>query len=228
MHSPAPINSAASRGAAVLPSLGWIGAALVLCALSLVTMSEELRASRQAATLPEASGERSFGLSNRSATITLERCQAQLALPALRLQPTPAWHAALEACEAQARSVIARWPTDARAWLLVATTTGELGDAAGSADALERSRQLAPAVQWLAQRRLTLADKAAALPGYDYAADVRSLLDSDAGASVLATEWVRGDGARRERIEAAAEKADAALQQRLLDKIRQQTTAPSR
>lgn len=212
---------------AVLPPLGWGVAALVLAALSLVTMSGELRASRQAAMLPAASSEPFFGLSNRSATITLERCEDQLALPALRLQPTPAWRAALEACEAQAHFVITRWPTDARAWLLVATTTGELGDAAGSAAALERSRQLAPAVQWLAERRLTLADKAAVLPGYDYAADVLSLLDSDAGARVLAMAWVRGDAARRDRIEGAAEKAGPALQQRLLDKIREQTAAPS-
>jgi hypothetical protein len=147
-------------------------------------------------------------------------CEQYLVRPATRVLPTPDWRAALETCQAQANLVTQRWPTDARAWLLFASTSRELGEAAGFAGALRQSQLLAPEVQWLAERRMKLADKTAYVGDYSYADDVLALLDSDIGARVVAASWVAGDGAQRARIASAAELAALPLRQRLLDKIR--------
>lgn len=213
---------------APLRSLGWGAAALVLGTLSIIAMAGETRVPRQLTASSELPADPQFGLSHRSATAMLERCETYLARPATRLLPTPAWRAALEMCRTQARAVAERWPTDARAWLLVASTSGELEEPTTFADALLRSQEAAPAVQWLAQRRLALADGAAATGDYSYAADVAALLESDIGARVLAATWVAGDAARRERIEAAAEAANPAMQQRLLDKIRERVASSTK
>lgn len=212
-------------GSAALPALGWGAAALVLGALSIAAMSGELRVPRQIAISSDVQAEPMFGLSHRSATAALARCEAHLARPAVRVRPTTEWHAALNTCRTQAQLVVERWPTDARAWLLVATTSEALDETATSSDALRRSQLLSPAVQWLAERRLLLANADAG--DYSYDADVLTLLDSDIGARVLAGFWVAGDDARRARIETAAEQAAPALQQRLLDKIRERAAASS-
>lgn len=201
----------------MLRSLPWAAAALAIAVLSVFTMAGELRASRQVGIGPQPL----FGLSHRSAASALERCELHLARPATRVLPTPEWRAALEACRDQARLVLRNWPTDARAWLLVATTSRDLGDEAAFVDALARAQLYAPAVQWLAERRLALADATADTRDYSFDADVLALLESDLGARVLATSWIDGNATRRDRIETAAERAAPALQQRLLDKIRE-------
>lgn len=204
----------------MLQQLGWSVAAIAMGALSIATMSGEVRTEQLPIVSAKQPPGQLFGLSHRSATATLESCEEYLARPASRALPTPDWRGALEGCRAQANLVIERWPTDARAWLLVASASQELGDAAGLAEALRRSQLLAPQVQWLAERRLRLADKTGNVGDYSYDGDVLALLGSDIGARVIAASWLAGDAARRARIESAAELADAPLQQRLLDKIR--------
>ena len=130
----------------------------------------------------------------------------------------------LETCRAQADLVSQRWPTDARAWLLVAQTSFDLGEQERFSDALARSQQFAPAAQWLAERRLTLAGKAVDLGPTPMRPTVGPCSTAmSAPACWPASGW-RGRGAAYP-IEASAEAADPALQQRLLDKIRELAAA---
>ncbi len=213
------------RGTTALHALGWGTAALALGLLSIFAMSGELRMPRQVVASAGQTAEPLFGLSYRSATAALKACEEHLARPATRVLPTAEWRAVVEGCRAQAYLISGRWPTDARAQLLVAATSFDLDERQAFADALGRSQRLAPSVQWLAERRLVLAGKAEELGTYSYAADVAALLESDAGARVLARQWLAGDAARRARLESAAAEVDPALQQRLLDRIRELVAA---
>ena len=202
-------------------SLGWAAGAMAVAAVSILSMTAELRVPRQTDITRLASEQPLFGLSLRSAEALLTLCEEQLAETRIRLLPGNLWRGALVNCRSQAELVTSRWPTEARAWQMVAETSARLGEEARFGDAMQRSQVLAPAVQWLAQRRLTTADGYALPDGHSYDADVRTLLASDIGARALARHWLSGDAARRERIEAGAATATPGHQARLLDRVRE-------
>ena len=199
---------------------GWIAAGMALAIASVPVLV--LEGARPSNALSQSGGtERPlFGLSLRSASAVLKRCEDAIASADMRLRPTLEWRALLLSCQAQAGFATARWPTDARAWLLDANMSALLGEVPRFSMALERSQDLAPFVQWLASRRIALADSTGPQGGYSYLRDILALLESDIGSRVVADLWLKGDAARRERIEAAALESRADLQQRLLAKIR--------
>lgn len=215
MHRPVRTSSELR----VLGRAGWVITGLALAIASASVLVLEGARPGSVASQRDGTDRPLFGLSLRSESTLIKQCEDAVASTQMRIAPTDDWRRLLHICQAQARFATARWPTDARAWLLDANVSALLGDVAWSSEALERSQQLAPFVQWLASRRLELAGDNPQ-GNYSYQRDILALLESDIGSRVVADLWLKGDAARRDRIEAAALESRPELQQHLLDKIR--------
>jgi hypothetical protein len=111
------------------------------------------------------------------------------------VQPTSRRKLLLENCRAQASAIVTSAPTLSNAWLVIASTSADLGDFATMRSALAKSKLSAPGLQWLADRRSGLAERFAveldAGGRADYESDLRVLVAGVAGADVLAQRYTR-------------------------------------
>ncbi len=166
------------------------------------------------------------GLSYRSKLLVLTDCNTALtSIAGAALQPDLR-RAMLDNCAAIARSIVEEAPTYSFAWFILAIVAEEKGDTARMGEALLRSQQTAPHQEWLALSRATLAfdhlDVLSAEAAVALADDVRLSLVSRRGVTWAAQRYVLQPDLR-ERLTEMVELAPAALQQRFLTAVRQQT-----
>jgi len=110
-------------------------------------------------------------------------------------QPVARRRLLLVTCRNAAQEILTTAPTMSGAWLVLASTSAELGDFGTMRSALARSKKTAPKLQWLADRRSALverhADEADAATRAGYADDIAVLAAGRAGIEVLAYRYAR-------------------------------------
>lgn len=140
-------------------------------------------------------------------------------------QPPARRDAFLDTCRKHAREIAAATPTASSAWLVIATSSGDLDDLEAMLPALAASARTAPALEWLADRRSRLAEQhyaqldAAALA--DYRKDIAVLASGRQGIAVLAQRYARAPQ-HRDLYAQAVEDTGSWQQQRFVALVRQQ------
>jgi hypothetical protein len=110
-------------------------------------------------------------------------------------QPAASRKRLLQSCRDNASRIVAAAPTLSNAWLVIATTSAALRDYPAMRQALAMSRQTAPNLQWLADRRTRLVEEYpleiddANRAGYEN--DVAVLASGDVGAKSLARRYAQ-------------------------------------
>jgi hypothetical protein len=106
----------------------------------------------------------------------------------------------LMACNTNAREVVRSTPNASNAWVVLAATSAEFQDFATMRSALAISKQTAPNLQWLADRRTWVVE---AYPGElddagqaDYESDIAVLASGKVGMAVLAQRYARNEAVR--------------------------------
>lgn len=139
------------------------------------------------------------------------------------LRPATERSGLLAACRDTARAVQAEMPTYALPYLVEADVSAALGEP--FAVALERARDLAPHVHWLADRRVVLARARMAqlddVGRAGFERDLAELFGSAEGRRALAMHYLRWPD-MRERLTNLAEAASHEVQRDFLAKVRQQ------
>ncbi len=136
-----------------------------------------------------------------------------------------------QSCRIVSRMVVAAMPTYSTAWLVVASSSLALDDAAGFRSGLVESARTGANVHWLAERRSALA--AAHLDLLDdagraaYRQDLAALTGSNVGLDVLAARYV-GNAAQRETITEIVETAPDARQRAFVDRVRRLSSGSAR
>lgn len=110
-------------------------------------------------------------------------------------QPPASRKRLLQACRDHAGRIVASAPTMSSAWLVLATTSADLRDYPAMRQALAMSKQMAPNLQWLADRRSKLVeahpDEVDGMGRADYESDIAVLTTGAVGIAVLAQRYAR-------------------------------------
>jgi hypothetical protein len=110
------------------------------------------------------------------------------------LRPIPEREAFAKVCLARLTALVGSSPANAFAWVVVAELAGYLGQAGLATRALEEASKIAPNEQWLAERRVDVAERYRGLVGEavssleDY--DLAMLVRSSAGIRSIAKRYV--------------------------------------
>lgn len=130
-----------------------------------------------------------------------------------------------EACRDEALSITKASPVNSLAWLVIASSAGELHDLELLRDSMQQARKAAPNVQWLSARRTAVLDmytdlsERASDPGY--LADLQVMLRGGEATRELASRYLRNEELRP-ILTRAAELSDPERQQAFLGAIRRQ------
>jgi hypothetical protein len=132
--------------------------------------------------------------------------------------------AALNYCLSQASAVLAAEPAYAMAWMVKAVAAGELGMADTMKSAVVEAWRTSPNLEWMAQQRIDLVDRQAALatsPAIqaNYRSDIAVQFGSWNGVDFLAHLYVRRED-RRELITTAVESAPPGQQALFLQRVK--------
>lgn len=112
-----------------------------------------------------------------------------------RAQPASVRKRMLGICLQTAQRLTQATPASSKAWLVVATTSAELGDLVTMRSALVMSKRTAPNIQWYADRRSRLYEanpsELDATTRGDYESDLAVLAAGEEGIKVLAQRYAR-------------------------------------
>jgi hypothetical protein len=159
------------------------------------------------------------GVSTASEMLVLNNCHEALGSIFAYTQPAARRHLVATNCLAIADAILARAPAHSFAWYVSALAAVELDDPEGFSFRLGRSQQTGPSEQWIAERRVDIAeDRLAALTpdvreGHDR--DLVLLALSRRGVDSIARRYVRQPDFR-DRITALVEQLDPEAQRRFL------------
>ena len=172
--------------------------------------------------------DRVAGLSIATQQATLLDCDAALRTPnslEMRFLPEQVRIDMVPHCRTVADEIAASAPTTSMAWFVGARASTQLDDWPGFNDRLLRSQLTGPTEQWIAERRVALAED-----NYDRLdertragneRDLRMLIGSLSGIYALTRRYL-DDPAFRERITAIVESMPEASQARFLSVLRRQ------
>lgn len=170
-----------------------------------------------------ASGEARIGLSSYAKRQVLVSCQYGLTSELALVRPAEQIERFAVACRNYSQAVAASMPTNSFAWLVLANASHALGDMPSMNRALELSQMSGPNEQWLAERRVALAednfDSLSDAARTGNTRDLAMLATSYRGVKTIATRYVT-DEAFRNRITTIVSELPVEVQRRFLSSVK--------
>jgi hypothetical protein len=155
--------------------------------------------------------------------VALEICDQTMTRLSFYLAPTARMSAVANSCIETARTSISQMPSHSYGYYIEALARFALGEADMAVAALERSQAVGPNEQWLAERRVGVAETHyAALEAYagtGHLADLALLAQSRRGIRSIAARYV-ANPEFRERVTAVVETLPDDIQQRFVAVVR--------
>jgi hypothetical protein len=170
-----------------------------------------------------ASGQARVGLSSFAKRQVLASCHYGLTSELALVRPAEEIERFAVACRNYSQAVAASMPTNSYAWLVLANASRALGDMPSMNRSLELSQLSGPNEQWLAERRVVLAednfDELSDAAKTGNARDLAMLATSYRGVKTIAKRYVT-DEAFRNRITTIVSGLPADIQRRFLSSVK--------